>query len=124
MTDVAQAIARLTQAARQAGHDQATGQGAGSEIPVNAARQVLNDRLDRLGIDGCGWHSEREILTDERDRALAKVEELEETILDLHHRLDYERRRADSTISVHGLEGMEPDGAEERIEDARGRWTA
>lgn len=92
MTDVAQAIAHLTQAARQAGRDQATGKGSGSEIPVNAARTELLHLLDRLGIDGGGWHSEREILA-------AKVEELEAKILDLCHRLEQERERADAAMA-------------------------
>lgn len=76
--------------------EQATGQGSGSEIPVNTARQRLLDLLDRLGIDGAGWHSVREILTDERDRALARVEELETVALDLQRRLYGERERADA----------------------------
>lgn len=85
MTDVAQAIDRLTQAARQAGHDSATGKAVGSEIPVIAARKELLHRLDGLGIDGGGWHSERERLNN--------------VISDLNDRLEQERERADAAMA-------------------------
>lgn len=95
MTALADCIEALISAARHADGE------PGSEIPVHHARQRLYDRLQQHGLDGTGWMPEpptREEFAEverERDRALGELDALQSTVLDLHHRLAWERERAD-----------------------------